>query len=145
MVFIALCSFPCCLYAAEPNEIESITVLADGRLAVPLSQLSSAFAYKSMISAAEVFNLSAQAQKKKIEDGEPADLFITDNRLLIEQLRIKGLVDVYSIGEIAAAGSTHYIAAVVAGENMTAARSFLDFLKSDEGRSVFTKDGFSVP
>lgn len=37
-----------------------------------------------------------------------------------------------------------YQAAVVAGENMTNARGFIDFLKSDEAKNIFKKYGFIV-
>ena len=130
--------------ATEFKEIESVTVLADSRLAVPLSQLATMFAHKNMISVASVFGLSAD-QKKKIEDGEPADLFITADREMVQQLKIKGLVDVHSIGTIAASKSAHFVAAVVAGENMTPAREFLEYLKSPEAKAVFKHSGLTAP
>jgi ABC-type molybdate transport system substrate-binding protein len=133
------------VYAAEPKEIESITVLADNRLAVPLAQLSSMFAHSSMISVANTFGSNAAEQKKKIEDGEPADVFITADAQLVQQLKVKGMVDVYSIGEIAKQEAVHYTAVVVAGENMTPARNFLEYLKSADAREIFTKNGLSVP
>ena len=132
------------LQAADFNEIQSITVLSDARLAIPLSQLASVFTHTHMISVASVFGASAE-QKKKIEDGEPADLFITSNHELIEQLKIKGLVDVHSIGNITDSKSVHFTAAVVAGENMTPARLFLEYLKSPEAQAIFRKNGLAEP
>lgn len=130
--------------ATVPSEIQSITVLADSHLAVAFSEIASKFAQENMISVSGAFGESEE-QKKKIEDGESADLFVTGDMKLIEQLKTKGLVDVYSIGRIASHHEVHYIAAIVAGENMTAARSFLLFLKSPEARDIFRKNGLSTP
>ncbi len=134
----------CPAQALEQKEIESITVLADGQIAVALSELASLFTHEKTISVSATFGIS-EDQKKRIEDGESADLFITTDMQLIQQLKVKGLVDVYSIGRIASHHETHFLAAVVASENMTPARNFLAFLKSDEARKVFKKNGLSVP
>jgi len=131
-------------FAAEPKEIESITVLSDNRLAVPLSKLASDFSHQSMISVSNVFGQSAD-QKKKIEDGESADLFITSDSQLIEQLKIKGMVDVNSIGIIGRLNVVSYSGAVVAGESMTPARSFLEYLKSPEAQEIFRKSEAAAP
>jgi ABC-type molybdate transport system substrate-binding protein len=140
--------------AAENKEIESITVLAESKLAVPLSQLSSNFTHQTtvekilpdqgMIGVATVFGNSVD-QKKKIEDGESADIFITSDASLIQNLKIKGMIDVYSIGEIANNHSVHYTAAVVASENMTPARKFLEYLKSAEAQKIFKANGLTTP
>jgi ABC-type molybdate transport system substrate-binding protein len=130
--------------AATQNEIESVTVLADTRLAISLSELAARFSQKTMISISGTFGASEE-QKKKIEDGESADLFITSDMDLVQQLKVKGLVDVYSIGRIASHKDVHFTAAVVASENMTPARTFLTFLKSDEARGIFKKNGLTAP
>jgi ABC-type molybdate transport system substrate-binding protein len=126
------------------KEIETITVMSDADLAIPLSQISSLFTQGRPISVANNFGDSTQ-QKKKIEDGESADIFITSQGDLVQQLKIKGLVDVYSIGRIASAHEKSYTIAVVAGEHMTTARVFLDFLKSYEARDIFKANGFTTP
>jgi ABC-type molybdate transport system substrate-binding protein len=131
-------------HAADYSEIQSITVLADTRLSIPLSQLATRFTQSHNISVANAFGTSAD-QKKKIEDGEPADLFITSNAELIEQLKIKGLVDVNSITRITDSKSVRFTAAVVAGENMTPARKFLEYIKSPEAQPFFMKNGLAEP
>ena len=136
------CEFPAFAGTLEPKEMESITILADSRLAVPMAQLASLFAHENMISVAGVFGASAD-QQKKIEDGESADLFITPDKDRIEQLKIKGMVDVYSIKAIASEHGTHFTAVVVARENMTAARAFLKYLKSDEAKNIFRRNGLT--
>ncbi len=143
--FFAVISAGCMpVFADDAKEIDSVTVLADARLAVPLSELASRFAQQSMISVAGSFGVSAD-QKKKIEDGESADLFITSDPALIEQLKIKGLVDVYSIQEIARSKTAHFTAAIVAGENMTPARNFLAYLKTTESRKILFANGLTAP
>lgn len=131
-------------WADDDKEIESITVFADKRLSIPLAQLASQFSTQSTISVSDIFG-SSQDQKKKIEDGEAADIFITSEPELIQQLKIKGMVDVYSIGEIAVLDSTHFDAAVVAGENMTPARAFLEFLKSPDAQKLLRQNAPAAP
>jgi ABC-type molybdate transport system substrate-binding protein len=143
-VIVAAMFFVTPAKAAAQNEIASITVLADSRLAVAFSEIASRFAHESMISVSGTFG-AGDEQKKKIEDGESADLFITSDMQLIQQLKTKGLVDVYSIGRVASHHDIHYTAAIVASENMTPARNFLAFLKSPEARDIFRKNGMSAP
>jgi ABC-type molybdate transport system substrate-binding protein len=128
----------------DTHEIASITVLADNRLALPLAELASRFSHENMTSVTGVFGISEE-QTKKIEGGESADLFITTDPQLVQRLKTKGLVDVYSITCIASRHDLHFTAAIVAGENMTPARSFLAFLKSEEARGIFRKNGLSGP
>lgn len=118
--------------------------MAETPLSIPIAQITSRFTNGNPISVSSNFGDSA-IQAKKIEDGESADIFITSHAELIEQLKTKGLVDVYSIGAIAAQGPTTYSVVVVAGENMTPARVFLDFLKSDEAKEILKKNGLSIP
>jgi len=143
---IALISVSFCYLAAaaDNREIGSVTVLADSRLTVPISELATLFTHEDFVTITSIFGESI-AQKKKIEDGEAADLFITADGSLIQQLKLKGMVDVYSIGRIASEKDTRFTAAVVASENMTAAREFLKFLKSPRAQEVFKKNGLTAP
>lgn len=145
VTFLLLSTGPVSSSAApESREIESITVLAESGLSIPMSQISSLFSQNHPISVSSNFG-DTQLQKKKIEDGESSDVFITSQPDLIDQLKTKGLVDVYSIGKIVSSGGLTYSVAVVAGENMTPARVFLDFLKSEDAKGIFTKNGFTTP
>lgn len=130
--------------AADAKEMDSITVLADARLAATLSELASLYSHRNMISVSATFGES-EAQKKKIEDGESADIYITPDMLLVQELKVKGMVDFNSIGRLASFKDAHFVAAVIAGENMSAGRKFLKFLKTDEAHNVFKKNGFSIP
>jgi ABC-type molybdate transport system substrate-binding protein len=130
--------------AAEYKEIETITVLAETSLATSMAQISSLFTRGRPISVSNNFG-DSEVQRKKIEDGESADIFITSQPDLVQQLKTKGLVDVYSIGQVASLNDKTYTIAVVAGENMTPARVFLEFLKSDKAKAMFKKHGFSTP
>lgn len=126
---------------APAIEVQTITVMAEEDLAVPLALISSRFTRGRTVSVSNNFGKS-DIQKKKIEDGESADVFITSQSELVQQLKTKGMVDIYSITPIAARNHKTYIVAVVAGENMTPARIFLDYLKSDEARELFRQRGF---
>lgn len=137
-------SFSIAAQANEMTEMQAVNLLADSHLALPLSQLVSQFSRHSMISVSAAFGAGVD-QKKKIEDGEPADLFIATDPQLFQQLKLKGMIDVYSLDEIAAQGALHYNAAVVAGENMDSARTFLQYLKSDEAKEIFERNGLHAP
>jgi ABC-type molybdate transport system substrate-binding protein len=130
--------------AEEGQEIESVTVMADSNLAIPLSQLASEFSAHNMTSIANVFGMSDD-QEKKIENGESADLFITRDPAAIEQLKVKGMVDVYSISKLGALNGIFFTAAVVASENMTPARHFLEYLKSDDAKKIFEQNEVKIP
>ncbi len=131
-------------HAASFKNIENVTVMAETPLAIPMAQITSRFTNGNAISVSSNFGDSA-IHAKKIEDGESADIFITSHAELIEQLKTKGLVDVYSISPIALQGEATYSMVVVAGENMTPARVFLDFLKSQEAQEILKNNGLSIP
>jgi|GEM_PF-1022193 len=88
-----------------------------------------------MISVTDIFGDSL-AQKKKIEDGDSGDLLVTFNKTVIEDLKLKGLVDVYSISEIKISGEMNFYAVVLASENMPPAREFLEYMKSAEAQNI---------
>lgn len=153
LLFGFLFILPRIAMAYDISEVPSITVLAEGQLAIPLAQITSEFTrsqtsnaeqHKQMLSISNYFGVS-EVQKKKIDDGESADIFITSQPDLIQQLKIKGLVDIYSISKIAAKDGKNYTVAVVLSENMNHARIFLEFLKAEEAKSVFVKNGFATP
>jgi ABC-type molybdate transport system substrate-binding protein len=129
---------------AQEKEIESITVLSDRRLVIPMSQLVSAFVQHYPVSVATVYGQSVE-QEKKIEDGESADIFISDDPYLLKLLQRKGMVDVYTVGKLAHNDEMRFSVAVVAGENMTAARQFLEFLHSAEASEIFYHAGLKTP
>lgn len=135
--------------AIERGEVDTISVQAEMDLDIPLAQISSRFTRaqpedRKPISVYNNFGNSA-AQKKKIEDGESADVFITSEQQLVQDLKNKGMVDVYSISPIAKRNGKTYVGAVVAGENMTAARVFLDYLRSEQALEFFKQNGFETP
>lgn len=130
--------------AASFKNIENVTVMAETPLAIPIAQITSRFTDGNRISVSSNFGDSA-VQAKKIEDGESADIFITSHPELIDQMKTKGLVDVYSISPIATHGAATYNVVVVAGENMTPARVFLDFLKTEEAQEILKNNGLSIP
>lgn len=81
------------------GEIPSITVLADRALTVPLSQIASQYSRKHHLSITVNFAPSFE-QTVAIEEGEPADIFISAHPAALEKLKQQGLFDVYSITPI---------------------------------------------
>jgi ABC-type molybdate transport system substrate-binding protein len=132
------CSLVCFRAPAQnmPDEIQSITVLADSRLSIPMARIASRFTHENAISVACIFG-AASEEEKKIENGDAADLFVTSHQDLIKRLKQKGLTDIYSQRTLPAGRLGRFMAVVVAGEGMTPARKFLDFLDSSEARDIF--------
>lgn len=84
---------------ATPYEIPSITVLSDRALTVPLSQIASQYSRENNVSVTLSFAPSFE-QTVAIEEGEPADIFISAHPESLEKLQQQGLFDVYSITPI---------------------------------------------
>jgi molybdate transport system substrate-binding protein len=84
--------------AAETNleELPSITVLADRALTVPLSNIASHYSRTRQLSITVNFAPSFE-QTVAIEEGEPADIFISAHPEAIKRLQLQGLFDVFSI------------------------------------------------
>jgi molybdate transport system substrate-binding protein len=76
-------------------ERDAINVLADESLTLPLTEISRRFSLLHHIPVTCAFS-SPLVSLHQIEEGESADVFITSYLSLLEQLRRKGLVDVYS-------------------------------------------------
>lgn len=88
---------------AAPRPV--ISVLADESLTLPLSEITRRFSRQKRISIICTF-APPLTNVHTIDEGEPADLLITAYSGLMDQLRRKGLVDVYSQRSVAGARLT---------------------------------------
>jgi len=78
------------------NEIPSITVLADRALTVPLTMLVSIYSRQHKASVTVTFAPNFE-QTLAIEEGVPADIFISAHPESLLRLQQQGLFDVYSM------------------------------------------------
>ena len=98
LVSILLFSFDA--FAQKGNKINNITIFAEDGMAYPLVKIVRLYSRDNNSTVSTNFNNSFESIKN-IEDGEPVDVFIASHPDWIELLKQKGLVDVYSISNIA--------------------------------------------
>jgi molybdate transport system substrate-binding protein len=82
--------------------------------------------------------LSSKNNLYLIAQGETAGITYYSDATGNEEVRILSIIDENLHEPII------YQAAVVAGENMSYARDFLDFIQSDESKQIFKKHGFII-
>jgi molybdate transport system substrate-binding protein len=92
--------FVVALWLASPamavqTDIPKINVLADPSLDVALSKLARLFADQHGIAITTAYATS-EVNRDNIDSGREADVFITADQLKLEELQLKGLLDVYS-------------------------------------------------
>lgn len=95
-----------CLYCAPVfavGQIKNLTVLAEPNMVQALTKIARIYAQKNSVIVSVSFGSSADLIND-IEAGEPADVFISAHRDWINNLKQKGLVDIYSINHIASDG-----------------------------------------
>jgi molybdate transport system substrate-binding protein len=108
----------------------SITILASSSLTDVMTELTRIYSTKSGYSVAIVLGSPAELVDS-IEDGESADFFISEDQAGMTNLKQKGLVDVFTISNLAqnrlvlAASVKHYLSRYVK-ENMALERLFSD-------------------
>jgi len=85
---------------AMANPARNITVFAEPNMALPLSIIARNFSQKNNAVVSINFN-SAFDLLNEIDQGAPANVFVSAHPQIIENLKQKGLVDVYNIAYIA--------------------------------------------
>jgi molybdate transport system substrate-binding protein len=83
---------------ASPSR--NLTVFAEPNMALALTKIARLYSQKSNVTVSVNFN-SSYDLINEVDSGEPADVFISAHSGWIENLRQKGLVDVYNIAYIA--------------------------------------------
>jgi phosphoribosyl-ATP pyrophosphohydrolase/phosphoribosyl-AMP cyclohydrolase len=87
-------------HAAKTNKIETLTIFSENGMEYPL--VKTARLYSEQRNAIVSINFDHSSQLiSDIDDGEPADVFISSSPDLIDTLKQKGLVDVYNLVNIA--------------------------------------------
>lgn len=85
---------------ASAQTLGTLTVLADQEVSVAISKLARDYARQEGVSVSTSFVEKTQ-QALQINEGAAADILITQDESWIEDLRMQGLVDVYSKMEFA--------------------------------------------
>jgi molybdate transport system substrate-binding protein len=78
----------------------NLTIFAEPNMVLAMTKIAQLYSQKSNVIVAVNFNSSSESISN-IDLGEPADIFVSAHSAWIENLRQKGLVDVYNIGYIA--------------------------------------------
>jgi molybdenum ABC transporter molybdate-binding protein len=84
-------------YGEEPK---NLTIFAESNLAVPLVKIIREYSKEKNIIISINFKSSSDLIQK-IDEGEPADIFISSHQDWVNVLKQKGLIDIYTIANIA--------------------------------------------
>ncbi|MFT6106185.1 MAG: molybdenum ABC transporter molybdate-binding protein [Rickettsiales bacterium] len=87
-------------YAFKANKTENLTIFSEKGMEYPLVKIARLYSEQKNTVVSINFDQSSQLIRD-IDDGEPADVFISSDPDLIETLKQKGLVDVYNLVNIA--------------------------------------------
>lgn len=86
--------------AAHASQSRTLTIFAESHLALPLTKIARQFSRASNVIVSINFT-SADNLIYNIDNGEPADMFISGHSSWIETLHQKGVIDIYNIGYVA--------------------------------------------
>lgn len=81
--------------ASRREELSSVTILAEPSMAGPIARSAVDFSQHRNIVTSAVF-ADASRQIQSLEEGAAGDVFITDDFNILQELKKRGLVDVYS-------------------------------------------------
>ncbi len=81
-------------------QIKNLTILAEPNMVEALTKISRSYSRKNTAIVSVGFGPSSDLISD-IERGEPSDVFISAHRYWIENLKQKGLVDIYNVGHVA--------------------------------------------
>lgn len=82
------------------NQTRNLTILAEQSMIFSLTKIARLYSQKNNIATTINFGSSAQLASN-IEEGEPADVFISAHHAIIDSLKQKGLIDFYNNSNIA--------------------------------------------
>ncbi len=78
----------------------NLTIFTESNMSVAMTEIARVYSQKNNVIVAVNFNASSDLIND-IDNGEPADIFISAHSILVDSLRQKGLIDIYNIGYIA--------------------------------------------
>lgn len=90
-----LMALVCMLWPLPAGAIQSITVMADPSLSVAVSQIARNYSRRMGVTVTTSY-LPASVQQAQITEGAAADVLITPLPQWMEELKMQGLIDVYS-------------------------------------------------
>jgi molybdenum ABC transporter molybdate-binding protein len=92
--------FPQDSHAVKNNQIDNLTIFSESGMEYPLVKVARLYSEQKNAIVSINFDNSVQLIRD-LDDGEPADVFISASPDLIDTLKQKGLVDVYNLVNIA--------------------------------------------
>ena len=100
-IFSFLIFFSSNIFAADgANKIRNLTIFSENNMTYPLVKIARIYSEQKHSIVSINFDHSFQLIKN-INDGEPADVFISSHHDWIETLKQQGLVDVYNLVNVA--------------------------------------------
>ena len=84
---------------AEVSQLDSLTVLAEPSLALPLSEITRAYSMHKQVTLLTTF-ADSKAHAAQLQEGD-GDVLLTSQPVMVQDLRRMGVVDVYSQTTIA--------------------------------------------
>ena len=87
------------VYAGKAKKVNNLVVFAEENITYPLVEIARLYSKQkgSIVS----INFDSHQLVQNIDDGEPVDVSISSHQSMVETLKQKGLVDVYSLTNIA--------------------------------------------
>lgn len=85
---------------AHASQSRTLTIFAEPNVALPLTKIARQFSRVSNVIVSINFT-SADNLIYNIDNGEPADIFISAHNTSIETLHQKGVIDIYNVGYVA--------------------------------------------
>jgi molybdenum ABC transporter molybdate-binding protein len=96
-IFLTLLFF--CNFS-QASESKNLTIFAESNLSVPLVKIIGEYSKEKNVIISINFQSSFDLIER-IDEGEPADIFISSHKDWVNILKQKGLIDIYSISNIA--------------------------------------------
>jgi molybdenum ABC transporter molybdate-binding protein len=94
LTLLLFCNF------SQASESKNLTIFAESNLSVPLVKIIRKYSKEKNVIISINFQSSFDLIER-IDEGEPADIFISSHNDWIDILKQKGLIDIYSISNIA--------------------------------------------
>lgn len=99
-LFKALFFYFLALNSAFTKTLPNITILSEPDMIVPLNKIARLYSEENNLIISANFKPSSELIRE-IDEGEPGDVFISSHTDWIESLKRKGVIDVYSLTNIA--------------------------------------------
>ena len=134
--------------SAQASQSRTLTIFAESNVALPLTKIARQFSRAANVIVSINFT-SADNLIYNIDNGEPADIFISGHNTWIEKLHQKGVIDIYNVGYIAqdqvvlATHQKNDLMPIALANNNIDFNDALKILDEDKASLIIDEDGNS--